>query len=87
MKGDAMTSMKVPTGAELRELARATVLRCGVDLDSVLGDHPATSPINGGSLAEVAWSDAAAVDEAVCRAQGAFREWRIAPAPARGAVV
>jgi aldehyde dehydrogenase (NAD+) len=82
-----MTSMKVPTGAELRELARATVRRCGVDLDSVMGDHPATSPINGGSLAEVAWADAAAVDEAVCRAQGAFREWRIAPAPARGAVV
>jgi aldehyde dehydrogenase (NAD+) len=82
-----MASMKVPTAAELRELARATVRRCGVDLDSVVGDQPVTSPINGHRVAEVAWVDASAVDEAVARAQGAFRAWRTTPAPARGAVV
>ncbi len=82
-----MTSMQVPTAAELRELAGATLRRCGVDLDSVVGDHRVTSPVNGGCVAEVAWVDAPAVNEAVGRAQGAFREWRTVPAPVRGAVV
>jgi aldehyde dehydrogenase (NAD+) len=82
-----MTSMKVPTAPELRELAGGALRRCGVDLDSVVGDHPVTSPVNGGCVAEVAWVGACAVDQAVGRAQGAFGEWRTTPAPARGAVV
>ena len=38
-------------------------------------------------LSELAWSDGAAVDEAVQRAQEAFLAWRKVPAPARGALV
>lgn len=82
-----MTSTTLPSAAELREVAEATALRCGVDLAAVAGDHPVASPVNGGTIAEVAWVDAPAVDAAVRRAQAAFRAWRTVPAPARGALV
>ncbi len=77
----------LPTTAELRDLAEETVRRCGVDLDALAGEHAVVSPINGGTIASLAWADAAAVDAAVSRAGAAFREWRTVPAPARGALV
>ncbi len=82
-----MTNATIPSTAELRALAAATASRCGVDLDAHAGDHRVTSPVNGGTIAEVAWVDAAAVDAAVRRADTAFRTWRTVPAPARGALV
>jgi aldehyde dehydrogenase (NAD+) len=86
-RGDTMTADTIPTAAEIHKFAAATARRCGVDLDSVAGHHCATSPINGGTIAKVAWADAAAVDQAVTRADAAFRKWRTVPAPARGALV
>jgi aldehyde dehydrogenase (NAD+) len=80
-------SAVIPTAGELRKLAEATARRCGVRLDAVQGDHPVTSPINGRRIATLSWSDAAAVDAAVTRAQAAFAEWRSVPAPMRGALV
>ena len=82
-----MTNTTLPSATELRELAGATARRCGVDLEAIAGDHPVTSPVNGATIAEVAWLDAAGVDAAVARAAGAFRQWRTVPAPARGALV
>ena len=61
--------------------------RCGVDLASAAGDQSHLSPINGRSLGGVAWSDAGLVDDAVTRADAAFRQWRRTPAPVRGQVV
>ncbi|MGH3412521.1 MAG: L-piperidine-6-carboxylate dehydrogenase [Marmoricola sp.] len=82
-----MTRTAIPTAAELRDLARTTSRRCGADLDAFAGEHPVISPVNGATIAEVAWADATRVDEAVTRAQDAFAEWRGVPAPARGALV
>jgi aldehyde dehydrogenase (NAD+) len=77
----------IPTAAELQSLARETARACGVDLEAVAGGVETTSPVNGEPLSSLAWTDAAAVDDAVRRAQAAFLEWRKVPAPARGALV
>ena len=77
----------LPSGTELRSLARETARACGVDLDDVAGDVETTSPVNGEVLSSLARTDAGAVDDAVRRARAAFLEWRTVPAPARGALV
>src|SRR4051795_8535121 len=59
--------------------------RVGAELPS--GDHQQSSPVNGEILSSLPHADAAAVDDAVQRAQAAFREWRKVPAPTRGALV
>jgi aldehyde dehydrogenase (NAD+) len=82
-----MSHTSIPSTSELRELAAATARRCGVDLGAVAGEHAVISPVNGGTIAELAWVDGAAVASAVTRADAAFREWRTVPAPARGALV
>jgi aldehyde dehydrogenase (NAD+) len=81
------TQTTIPTGSELSKLAAETARACGVDVDAVAGGVEATSPINGERLSSLAWADAAAVDEVVDRAHGAFLEWRRVPAPGRGALV
>jgi aldehyde dehydrogenase (NAD+) len=48
------------------------------------GDLPVRSPIHGGEIARVAPGDAGA---AVERAEAAFRQWRLVPAPRRGELV
>jgi len=77
----------IPGAGELSELARATAERCGVDLKRIAGDTTLTSPINGEQLFSVEWVGAKAVDVAVDRAQDAFRQWRMVPAPVRAGVV
>src|SRR4051795_11191122 len=59
--------------------------RVGAELPS--GDHQQSSPVNGEILSSLPHADAAAVDDAVQRAQEAFLHWRRVPAPARGALV
>ena len=81
------TMRQIPSSAALNQLALATAGRCGVDADAVSGDVETTSPINGEPLAGVTWVDGSAVDDAVTRAQAAFRHWRGVPAPLRGALV
>ena len=77
----------IPTQDELSALTLETARRCGVDVDAHAGDTASRSPINGLPVASLAWRDAAYVDEAVSRAQDAFRTWRSVPAPVRGALV
>ncbi|KQW53766.1 aldehyde dehydrogenase [Nocardioides sp. Root1257] len=79
--------MTIPTQSELSALALDTARRCGVDVDALAGDVQTRSPINGQQVTTLAWRDAAYVDEAVGRAEEAFRAWRKVPAPARGALV
>ena len=55
-----MVHTTIPSTAELRELAAETARRCGVDLQAVAGEQPVTSPVNGGTIAELAWVDTAA---------------------------
>ena len=82
-----MTDAAIPPAGELGELAAATARRCGVELEAVAGEHAVTSPINGETVATLAWVDAAGVDAAVTRAGAAFRAWRTVPAPVRGGLV
>src|SRR5690606_35643361 len=80
-------SVTLPGSAELLDLARQALARCGVDVDAHVGELRTRSPINGEALAGVRSVDAAGVHAAVDRANAAFREWRTVPGPARGALV
>jgi len=75
----------IPTRDQLTTLAHEALARVGAELPS--GDHEQPSPVNGEILSSLPHADAAAVDDAVRRAQAAFREWRKVPAPTRGALV
>jgi aldehyde dehydrogenase (NAD+) len=66
--------------------ARAILQSLGVTLDDTAA-LPVRSPITGGELARVAPADAAAADAAITAAHNAFRQWRMVPAPRRGALV
>jgi aldehyde dehydrogenase (NAD+) len=83
----ASTPTGIPSAHELSERARVTAERCGVNLKRIAGDRKSTSPINGQELFSVGWVGAKEVDAAVDRAQDAFRQWRLVPAPARAAVI
>jgi aldehyde dehydrogenase (NAD+) len=48
---------------------------------------PARSPITGEALFDVPAAGSADVEDAIAAAKAAFREWRVTPAPVRGAVV
>jgi aldehyde dehydrogenase (NAD+) len=80
-------SPALPATEMLQEMALRALTRCGVDPGALRGGATSRTPITGGSLHPVAWTDAAGVDDAVDRAQDAFRVWRTTPAPARGALV
>ncbi|MGI5130160.1 L-piperidine-6-carboxylate dehydrogenase [Pseudonocardia sp. CA-107938] len=79
--------MTLPTTDALRDLAAVTASRCGVPTALLTGDGSARTPITGGTIGAVGHTDAAGVDAAVERAQEAFRQWRVTPAPVRGALV
>ncbi|MEU4695253.1 aldehyde dehydrogenase family protein [Actinoplanes sp. NPDC023714] len=80
-----MTSL--PSAEDLRRRARDAAEQCGVDLDAVAGDRPVTSPINGEPLFSVRMHSRSDAEQAVNRANDAFRVWRTVPAPVRGALV
>jgi aldehyde dehydrogenase (NAD+) len=65
----------------------AAAERCGVDLSGIAGETELISPINGEPLFSAGFVGAEAVDDAVDRAQEAFRHWRVVPAPVRAGVV
>ena len=82
-----MARSSIPTASELQQLAIDTARRCGVDVDAAARRRDDRLPVNGERLSSLAWTDAAAVDDAVDRARAAFLEWRTVPAPVRGALV
>ncbi len=77
----------VPSTDDLRDRARAALVRCGVDASALTGQHTSRTPITGGALLPVTWAVQGDADRAVDVAQDAFRVWRTTPAPARGALV
>jgi aldehyde dehydrogenase (NAD+) len=86
-----MTSVSmssVSSTDELRARARASLERCGVSF--ALSDGPrvaARTPITGEELFEVPAAGVAEVAAAIAAAKQAFGEWRVVPAPVRGALV
>ena len=86
-----MTSTSVTTVTsteQLRQRARAALLRCGVLLAED-PRHPVTArtPLTGEDLFAVTGADQADVKQAVIAAHEAFLSWRTVPAPVRGALV
>jgi aldehyde dehydrogenase (NAD+) len=79
--------MTIPTESDLRALAEQAASACGVDLAAVAGEHLGRSPVNGLPVSSLAWSSPGDVAAAVARARAAYDEWRLVPAPVRGAVV
>lgn len=67
----------------------ATVLqRCGIDLPVLSGtDIAVRSPIDGTELARLAALPVANMPAVIDRADQAFRQWRLTPAPVRGKLV
>jgi aldehyde dehydrogenase (NAD+) len=80
-------TMTLPSESELRSLAGSAAAACGVDLTLMAGDHVGLSPVNGLPVSSLAWSSPTDVTAAVTRAAAAYDEWRLVPAPGRGAVV
>jgi acyl-CoA reductase-like NAD-dependent aldehyde dehydrogenase len=80
-----VSTSTLPGATELAERARAAAGRCGVTLRD--GNRSNVSPINGLELSTLTWAPEHEVDDAVTRAQAAFRVWRRTPAPVRGAVI
>ena len=81
----AVTQSALPAPDALRDLAADRLARLGASVPA--GEHVVTTPLTGTPLAEIAWHAPEQVDEAVARAQAAFRVWRDVPAPVRGALV
>ena len=80
-------STALPTLEDLRDRAVASLGSCAVAADALGGDQRSITPILGADLARVSWSTPPDADDAVARAQEAFRSWRQVPAPSRGALV
>jgi aldehyde dehydrogenase (NAD+) len=77
----------LPTTDELRERARVALRACGVDPSSLGSGATSRTPITGEPLLDIGWSRTEDVDHAVDRARTAFDQWRMTPAPVRGALV
>ncbi|MEA3185444.1 MAG: aldehyde dehydrogenase [Ilumatobacteraceae bacterium] len=80
-----MAAVTLPTQHALTDLADAALRACGAPAFTATGQHVARSPINGSTLGSI--DGATSVDEAVDRAQTAFRSWRTTPAPLRGELI
>ena len=81
-------SISPPPTEELRAAARASLRRCGVELTAPAGTKVrARTPITGEDLFDVDAADRAQVGSAISDAKAAFQQWRVVPAPVRGALV
>ena len=77
----------MPGVTELREVASRALRRCGVDPGTLAGDANSRTPVIGADLLPVRWSTPDDVDRAVETAHSAYLDWRVTPAPVRGALV
>jgi aldehyde dehydrogenase (NAD+) len=79
--------MTLPDSDSLAAETSAILTRLGVTELDHSGDLVARTPVTGGELARLRTHSPAEVAETVAAAQDAFREWRVVPAPVRGAFV
>jgi aldehyde dehydrogenase (NAD+) len=84
-------SIPVPSTDELRSAARRALERCGLappaPTPAVSSVISARTPITGEPLFDLPAAARAEVHEAIADSKRAFADWRILPAPARGALV
>jgi aldehyde dehydrogenase (NAD+) len=79
--------MTLPDSDSLAAETSAILTRLGVTELDHSGDLVARTPVTGGELARLRAHSPAEVADTVAAAQDAFREWRVVPAPVRGAFV
>ncbi|MFF0817487.1 aldehyde dehydrogenase family protein [Rhodococcus sp. NPDC003318] len=79
--------MTETTPTTVRDRAVAALLACGATVPTEGGDLPVTSPIDGSELLRLRASTPAEVDAALDDTRRAFTQWRLVPAPQRGALV
>ena len=77
---------KLPGREHLTETAGAVLKRFGLELTGDVG-LPVRTPITGDHLGRVGGPLPEDLDAVVARADGAFRAWRLVPAPRRGELV
>jgi aldehyde dehydrogenase (NAD+) len=80
----------LPSTSDLRTRAQQSLGRCGARTTAAAGDEyrvMARTPITGESLFDVAAHGSVEVEDSIARARAAFDDWRIVPAPVRGALV
>jgi aldehyde dehydrogenase (NAD+) len=77
----------LPTASELERMAFDAADRCGVKLSAPMGVESIKSPINGSPFGSISGAEVVDIDTAVERARRAFEDWRLVPAPVRGALV
>ena len=77
----------LPRTGTLPDRARELLGALGVRVDEVRGDLAARTPITGERLAQLRSHAPGEVQAAIGRAQAAFAQWRLVPAPKRGDVV
>src|ERR1035437_5401167 len=77
----------LPTASELERMAFDAADRCGVKLCAPMGVESIKSPINGSPFGSISSAEVVDIDTAVERARRAFEDWRLVPAPVRGALV
>src|SRR5215208_5330190 len=88
----AIFEISLPSTDELRELARTSLQRCGVDpnaLNTAAGAATITArtPVTGDDLFDFPAAGAAQVEAAIDAAHAAFLQWRTMPAPIRGQLI
>ena len=83
--------LSLPTTDSLRELARTSLERCGVDVSVIEADKKVEvdvrTPVTGEVLFQFPGADAQDVQDAIDAAHEAFLQWRTVPAPVRGFLV
>jgi aldehyde dehydrogenase (NAD+) len=88
----AISEISLPSTDELRELARTSLQRCGVDpnaLNTATGAATITArtPVTGDDLFDFPAAGTAQVEGAIDAAHAAFLQWRTVPAPIRGQLI
>ncbi|MDQ3733398.1 MAG: aldehyde dehydrogenase family protein, partial [Actinomycetota bacterium] len=88
MTSAADSLLSVTPTEQLRDQARQALDRCGVSLPAEAPQRiQARTPITGEDLFGYPMASADDVSAAIGAARTAFSEWRVVPAPVRGAVV
>lgn len=75
------------TDTALTTAVREALVACGVDPSALSGEGTTRSPLTGETLFSVPKHDKAYVEEAIAKADDAFKSWRNEPAPVRGNLV
>lgn len=79
--------MTTQTREQYIETIQEALKACGADITTGTGDLVTRTPLTGDDLVTIERTTAEQTDEAIAKADAAFKDWRTVPAPQRGNVV